>query len=368
MPESVRRNRTRVNPLAEDLDHILAHTSRVWDAVRGENVFITGGTGFFGRWLVESFAHANQQLRLNARMVVLSRDPHRFQVAAPHLGAAAGIDFVSGDVRSFNAAAVRTQLGTSKPSRYLFVIHAATEASARLNAENPLLMIDTIVEGTRAALEFAVQSGTKRFLFTSSGAIYGRQPSEMTHIPEDYTGGPDPTDPNCAYGEAKRLAELLCACYYRQHGIEPVIARCFALVGPFLPLDAHFAIGNFIRDALCGAPIQVNGDGTPRRSYLYAADLAIWLWTMLVQAPTIRPYNVGSEEDISIEELAHQIGKHVSGLAEVRVAQKPVQIRNPARYIPSTARAHAELELRQWISLPEGIDRTMVWLRSQQTG
>lgn len=349
------------NPLAEDLEHVLTHTSGIWQALRDQNIFVTGGTGFFGRWLLESFAYANDSLRLNARMVVLSRDPQRFAAQAPHLTGHAAIDVVEGDVREFTAASVRSQL-VNAPETYGYVIHAATEASAKLNAEEPLKMIDTIVQGTRAALEFACASGARRFLLTSSGAVYGRQPSEMTHLAETYSGAPDCSDPGSAYGEGKRLAELLCVCFHKQFGIEPVLARCFAFVGPFLPLDAHFAIGNFIRDTIAGAPIRISGDGTPYRSYLYAADLAIWLWTLLVNAAPSRPYNVGSEDDRTIKDMAEQVAA-VAGPAAVQIGRAPDPAKRPERYVPSCGRAREEAGLGERIDLAEAIRRTVSFAR-----
>jgi dTDP-glucose 4,6-dehydratase len=345
------------NPLAADLDHILQQTEGLWGPLRGQDIFVTGGTGFFGRWLLESFAHVNDSLGLGARLAVLTRNPESFVARARHLGKHPALSFVRGDVRSFTATNLRSRIGSKGPTQFGFVIHAATESSSNMNAENPLLMIDTIVQGTRAALEFAVETGAKRFLFISSGAVYGRQPSEMTHMPETYLGGPDPLDPGSAYGEAKRIGELLCASYQKEHGLESVVARGFAFVGPFLPLDIHFAIGNFIRDALRGGPIQVNGDGTPYRSYLYAADLAIWLWTILLKGQPGRAYNVGSEDAHTIHDLAKVVAE-VCRIGTVQVKEKPDPTKAPNRYVPSCRRAEEELGLRPRVNLANAIQRT----------
>ncbi len=350
------------NPLAQDLDHILAHTRPLWESLRGRRIFVTGGTGFFGRWLLESFAHVNRALALEAHMVVLSRDPEAFALKAPHLQQNRAIQFVRGDVRSFSVDEVRAQ---NCEASFDFFIHAATEASAQLNANEPLRMFDTIVNGTRAALEFAVATGAKRFLLTSSGAVYGPQPSEMTHIPEDFSGGPDCTQPGSAYGEGKRAAELLCAFFHKQHGIEPLIARCFAFVGPFLPLDTHFAIGNFIRDATAGGPIRIGGDGTPVRSYLYASDLAIWLWTILFRGLALRPYNVGSAKDLTIAQLAAIVSEVVGDGMQVVQERVPDPAQATTRYVPRNVRARTELSVAERIDLSEAICRTHRFLREE---
>lgn len=339
------------NLLAADLDHVLAHTEGLWDELRGQRIFITGGTGFFGCWLLESFAWANDKLGLNATAVVLTRNVDAFRRKAPHLVSHAAIKFHLGDVRTFEFPA----------GKFSHVIHAATEASAKLNAENPLLMLETIVEGTRHTLDFAVACGAKKFLLTSSGAVYGKQPPELTHIPEDYPGAPDPLDPASAYGEGKRMAELLCALCHRQHGLETKIARCFAFVGPYLPLDAHFAIGNFIRDALKGGPIQVKGDGTPYRSYLYAADLAVWLWKILNTAPSCRPFNVGSDDSLSILALANGVHRIRPKALAANVSRAANPSSPVTRYVPAIERARTELGLNVHIPLDAAIQRTAKW-------
>lgn len=340
----------------DDLDHVLTHTRNLWEELRGRRIFITGGTGFFGAWLVESLLWANDQLSLDARAVVLSRDPEAWARKMPHLASHPALSFHAGDVRNF----------AFPEGRFSHVIHAATRVSAQIDAEDPLLMLETIVDGTRRALEFARHCGAAKFLLTSSGAVYGRQPSDLTHIPEDYSGAPDTMEPGSAYGQGKRLAEQCCSLCSRKYGLDVKIARCFAFVGPYLPLDAHFAIGDFIRDGLRGGPIVVRGDGTPYRSYLYAADLAIWLWTILFRGVSCRPYNTGSDADLTIADLAREVATVIAPTAEIRIADTPKPGRPRQAYVPSICRARDELGLGITIPLAEAIRRTGVWHRDHR--
>ena len=332
----------------EDLEHVLAHTRPHWEHLRGGRIFVTGATGFFGIWLLESFAFANRSLDLGAKLVGLSRKQEAFYEKAPHLAQESSIALHRGDVRDFDFP----------QGSFTHVIHAGTTSSAPVQ---PSEMLDTIVRGTKRTLEFAVAAGAKRFLFVSSGSVYGKQPSNITHLSESYRGAPNPMDPNSAYGEGKRVGELLCAMAHKEHGLETAIARCFAFVGPHLPLDAHFAIGNFIRNAIKGGCIKVK-DGTPCRSYLYAADLAIWLWTILFKGQACHPYNVGSDQEITISDLAQTVASTLGG--SVASSTSALKFSSPAtRYVPDVSRIEKELGLAPAIKLSDSLQRVAVWLR-----
>lgn len=345
-----------VKPLAaEDLEHIFAHTLPLWSPIGGRRFFISGGTGFFGAWLLESLIYCNRKLRLDLSATVLTRDPDVFRARMPHLAVEPAIELLRGDVRDF----------VIPDGGFDFVLHGAVSTSAEA-ANRPAELLSTLIHGTERVLELAKMRGTRKFLLVSSGAVYGKQPGHLTHIPETYLGGPDWLDTNAAYGEGKRISEQICSLAASEFGFDLAIARCFAFVGPHLPLDQHFAIGNFIADALAGRNIAVRGDGTAMRSYLYAADLAVWLWTILLEkneSPQAFAVNVGSGEAISIGELAQLVVDELNPSLEVEIAQKPLPGALRAQYVPDVRRAESIFGLRPAISLRKAICRTAQWYR-----
>lgn len=177
---------------------------------------------------------------------------------------------------------------------------------------------------------------------------------------EDEPGARAPLDSFSAYAEGKREAERLCLSAAGPD-FEPKIARGFSFVGPYLPLDRHFAIGNFIGDVLRGGPIEARGDGTPYRSYLYGADLAVWLWTILLKGAPGRPYNVGSERRLSVAELARIVAGVLKPRCVVNILEKPSPGKPPEQYVPNTQRAQKELGLKENFGIEEAVRRTADW-------
>lgn len=331
----------------EDLAHILAHTHEVWHPLRDQRVFLTGGTGFFGHWLLESLLYANRELELNVRATVLTRNPEAFARKSPHVADDPAISLEQGDIRTFRFPT----------AQHSFILHAATDSSPN---PDPATLADSIIAGTQRVLDFARATGARRLLYVSSGAVYGRN-APIDHIPEDYPSSVDPASPTASYDESKRMAEQLCIAHADGAHLQASIARCFAFVGPHLPLDLHFAIGNFLKNAIDGTPIHIKGDGAPRRSWLYMADLAIWLWTMLVRAPHGRAYNVGSEDSYSIAEAARLTAATLRPGLGIQIDGTPKPGAPLSSYVPATVRARTELNLHQTIDLPEALRRTAAW-------
>jgi len=338
------------NPLKEDLDHILYHTRDLWDEFRGQNIFITGGTGFLGSWMLESFLWANNKLDLKARATVLTRSPEAFLKKTPHLVTDPAVILYKGDVQSFDFPA----------GSFSHVIHMATESKSIEKVEDSFKTLDVIINGTRRVLDFSITHDVSKLLFLSSGAVYGKQQSDVLNVTEDYKGGPDLESMESTYGEGKRVGELLCRLYYLKYGIECKIARGFAFAGPYIPLDGHFAFGNFINDVLNNRDILIKGDGTTIRSYLYAADAAIWFWTILCKGKPVYPYNVGSDNPVTILELANKIKAIIKSGSQVVVLNKSISNKTD-RYVPSTLRAQKELGLKQYIGLDQSIEKTFFY-------
>lgn len=309
-----------------------------------EQLLLTGGTGFFGRALLRHYLAHRQEPRLG--IVVLSREPERFQAAYPELAACSGLTFHKGDIQN------RDSLPWQKS--FSHVLHAATDSTLGPSL-SPLQRFQQIMEGTTNILDLAVATGARRFLLTSSGGIYGPQPSDLEAIPEDWGGSPPMDVPSTAYSQAKRAAEHLCALYREAYGLETVIARCFAFVGRDLPLNAHFAIGNFIQDALSSEQITVAGDGSPLRTYLDQSDLAHWLWTLMIVGLDGETYNVGSDRVISIAELAHLVRDLLAPAKSVRILGTSHHAGARHRYVPSIEKISRLHSLSPTVTLDQAI-------------
>jgi nucleoside-diphosphate-sugar epimerase len=332
----------------QDLDHVLQHAAGALASLRSARLFLTGGTGFFGHWLLEPLLHANRELQLGLHATVLTRNASRFRARSPHIAADAAITLVEGDIASFRFPI----------APFSHILHAATDSGGQQGQQTPYTLARSIVGGTQRVLEFAGECGASRLLYVSSGAVYGRA-TTLLKTPETFLSAPDPLALGSSYDEAKRMSETLCVAFADQSALQPVLARCFAFVGPHLPLDAHFAIGNFLRAAMRHEPIVIHSDGTARRSWLYMA--AAWLITLLVRGQPRRAYNVGSDHGMSIAEAARLTAATLQPGTEVRV-EGIVDLDRPLNsYVPAIDRARSELGLDVWVPLEEALRRTAAW-------
>ena len=344
-----------LHPLADDLDRIVDAAEDDLATLDGVRLFVTGGTGFVGTWLLEALVWTRRRRGAGPSLEVLTRDPEGFAARSPHLAADAAVGLSRGDIRSpFVPSAVPDA-----------IIHAATPASAALNESSPRLMYDTIVDGMSNVLEVAAAADRPRVLFTSSGAVYGRQPPGVPGLTEEHEPGPEAVADLGAYHRGKREAERLGASAVAAGDADVITGRLFAFVGPHLPIDTHFAVGNFIRDALDGGPVVVGGDGTPFRSYQYAGDLVVWLLALLARGEAGRTYNVGSDDAIDIATLARTVAAEVGGVA-VEINGTPDPSQPTERYVPDCSRARTELGLSNSIGLEEAIRRTAAWNRGRR--
>lgn len=334
----------------QDLDAALETTRALWGEMHGSRLLLTGATGFIGTHLLESIRHARARTGADVRVIAPARVPGRLRARLPWTADAAWLDVVQGDVRSF----------AMPPGAVDFAIHSANTASPAEIADEPEATARMVVEGSSRVYALAAAAGARRVLQLSSGSVCGAHFTPAKPITEDDPGEPGGDTPAGQLARAKREAERALLEASREVGVPSVVfARGFALCGPWLPLDAAFAFGNFLGAAMQGGPVVVSGDGTPVRSYLYSRDMVAWLWTMLMKGASGRAYNLGSEHDISIAELADRIAALIGG--SVEVVGVPAPGARAHWHVPSTARARAELGLRETIALNDAIVRSAEW-------
>jgi nucleoside-diphosphate-sugar epimerase len=329
-------------------------TDPLWQRLSDTRLFVTGGTGLFGHWLLDSLTEVNKRLNLNISATVLTRTPKLAIKKMPFLDSR--IQFLEGHVENF-------PLPTGK---YDAILHmATTSAEETFNGVSQAQKVQVLFNGTQRIIQLANKSGAKRILFTSSGAVYGSQPCDriqetaMMHI--------DPLKTESGLALGKSTAEFLLTQRSSVSDLEVVIARCFTFVGPGLPMDLHYAIGNFIKNGAEGKPIVIRGDGTAVRSYMYMGDLVWWLLKLLLDGKSSESYNVGSDQSISISDLAQKVAtlsKLSSGVLILGNSDYSVGIPKRNIYYPSIDKAKAQLGLYISTNIDIAIHQTFSSLRT----
>ena len=326
------------------------------ERLRNQRILITGGTGFMGTWLAETIAYLNDARSFGIDLHLLSRNLSRFSAAVPHLAKRGDVHLIGNQVSEVRCL----------PAGVTYVIHAAGTPDNRVHASDPLGTLRTIAGGTSAILQAAFDSrdDIQKILVVSSGLVYGAQPLELPRISETHAGGPEPDSITAVYAEAKRYGETVGAAWRSQFKLPVVTARPFAFMGPYQGLDKPWAVNNFLRDALLGAPIRILGDAQTVRSYMYPSDMAHWILRILAAGVPGTAYNVGSPHAITLDDLAHRIG---ASMAEpIGVVCRPLGEPRVTRFVPDVTRAQSELGLGITVDLDTAISRTLEWHRANE--
>ena len=309
------------------------------------NILIFGGTGFFGKSLINYLTTGN---RFSANTIyVTTREPEKYRSTYP-FNTFKNVYLIDFDLYG-------TEINSELIDRHFDCIIHAAAASTDVSGLSSLNRLHQITNGTEKILKYVKnhQSHAK-FLYVSSGGVYGEMDPKIDSFCEEMNTLPAFDDRNNTYSISKRMAEHICFLYADQFGLKVTIARCFAFSGKFLPLDAHFAIGNFILNASKNQDIIIRGNGTPVRSYLDQHDLSEWLLVLLQNtASTAAVYNVGSNVPISIEGLAHKI-KLISGSNSSVIVEDSEQL-NRNIYIPDTRKITSNFRLAETVSLDSSI-------------
>jgi nucleoside-diphosphate-sugar epimerase len=311
------------------------------------HIFISGATGIIGKWILAALLFADDTLDLNLSISILTRNKNVFGKNYPLLCLDRRLNVIEGDVRNFY-----TDIEID------YFIHGAADVIKK-NVESETYL--TNILGTHNALNQAIKSNSKRFLYLSSGAVYGKSGTLEKGIVESNRGEIDFLNPNSSYALGKCGGEFLTMSAADESSISVSSARCFSMAGPHLPLDKHFAFGNFMLSALNNEKISITGNGKVYRSYLYLADVCIWLLKILINGENKISYNVGSDISISILELAEKIKFELDSSIEISVGNLSSDQSNSNYYFPNTSFTKESLNLEANYSLADMIKITANW-------
>ena len=313
------------------------------------DILFIGGTGFFGKAFL-NYIKSNPN-RINS-VTIVGRSAKNFLKNNKEFIGLDNIRYVYGDILN--------DLSQLKDISYSHVIHAAADSTNVTNLSH-LQRYKQIVDGTKNVLEFIRHHlPESKLLFISSGGVYGDMPSHKKSFIESDMWKSDILDSSNVYTVSKRTAEHLCSLYYDEYNLNISIARCFCFSGIHLPLNVHFAIGNFIKDALANDDIIIKGDGKSIRSYLDQDDLSEWILEILKKDSFKKTvYNIGSDESISISDLAFLVRDISKKPIEVKILNENDVDLKRSIYVPECKKIKEKFNLTQRVSLSDSILKMM---------
>ena len=342
---------SRIEQVRNDAEAVLAGQTETLKPLANGHLFISGGTGFLGTWLLELIAVLNARYQFNTQVTVFSRAAPDFPRRYRHLGGCKEFRFLEGDIRYL----------TELPRETDFIVHAAALTDRRLFASNPTAVGEVNGVGTIRLLRAAnLLEHVKKLVLVSSGLVYGPQALSMESINENYSSGFACDNANAVYAESKRFAEAMAASFVSEAKLPLVIVRPFAFVGPYQSLELPWAVTDFIRDSLAGRSIKIMGDGSTVRSLMYASDYAYWTLAALACGRERNAYNIGSPHPIDLLSLARMITQHFTPPPEIltKVGQSGHET---TRLVPCVDKARRELGVEVSISLSEAIQKVITW-------
>jgi dTDP-glucose 4,6-dehydratase len=308
-----------------------------------ERALVIGGAGFIGSHLCERLLGEGTQVVCLDNFATGSPD----NVA--HLDEAPGFRLVEHDItRPF-----------AMGGAFDLVVNLASPASPRHYRRLPIETLEAGAFGTRNALAFAEEHDA-RFLLASTSEVYG-DPTEHPQR-ETYWGQVNPIGPRSVYDEAKRYAEALTAAWCRSRDGDVAIARIFNTYGPRMQADDGRMIPTFIRQALAGEPITIQGDGEQTRSVCYVDDTVRGL-VALAESVMPGPVNIGNPEELQVCEIAEKIRDIVG--SDSPLEYRAAAMDDPRRRCPDISLARGSLYWEPEVPLHDGLLRTVESIRRE---
>ena len=316
---------------------------------RQSSICILGGTGFIGSWLTESLNYLSAVQDVELQLTIYTRDKSAALSKFPRA------KFKSVTIEEFDFA-----LGTRDLGMHDFFINGSTPTSTKPGVNSRQIFYLPTINAISSIIESARKYGNcPRVLNLSSGAVYGHQPMEMKLRPEGPAKTLDHSDDD--YRASKIVSEEMLALVNDQKVLKAASPRLFTFYGPGLPINQHFAVGNFIKDGLNGAPIRIQGSPSTQRSYMFPTDLVSWLLKLIVDIKN-EDFNIGSESSISMLELATLVSELTSKKGVVLL--KPETPAN--NYVPSTEYFRSVYQVKENIGLQEGLTQWIKWILKQK--